>query len=687
MWAIRRFLSGVGKVLGGMVVLGLSLLPLTVLLVALPAISPNEAVLTETVAPTRSRWRLAMRRMGGLVAAFVVFVALFATALEIVSHLPLPERGQLGPLAQKVFGFALIDVLPLSDGPKREVVDGKAPLTPKELLTKKLQLERTLTARLDDPIRLKDAEEQLEEVNRQIQDLLYGLMDPATGYRGGPTSAKMKWLMDPAWGPWLGVPLWKILPTALVQHWPFVFLVMYILDLFLLGLIGKVPLAYNLRNIVVRWRIAGLTALAFTVVVALLLALLAFVNGMYQLNESSGVPGNVFVLSDGSTDELFSNLGYGDVDNIMGETVLVDALGMPLPKPVRVRQAIERPDGTLELLPPGQESLRRGAKYLASKEIYFSVSQPVEGRNGQPPRRRLLSMRALEDPVIAGAVHNITLRSGKWFDRTGVIEADTSMGRKKFIPCVVGEGLAGVLAEDANKTILDVGDTFRLGDMDWIVVGIMNAEGTTFGSELWVPNRDTITATFGKKGNYTTLVMRTDADALEAARAMAHHLQTRYTRQKLKAFAEPDYYAELTKTNDQFLVSIAMVAGVMAIGGIFGVMNTMFASIAARIREVGVLRILGFKRWQILISFMLESLLIAAIGGALGCALGYLANGFEARSQLSGGMGGGKGVTLKMIVDYQTIAAGMLFTLVMGRLGGLVPALSAMRMEILDSLR
>ena len=102
----------------------------------------------------------------------------------------------------------------------------------------------------------------------------------------------------------------------------------------------------------------------------------------------------------------------------------------------------------------------------------------------------------------------------------------------------------------------------------------------------------------------------------------------------------------------------------------------------------GVLRILGFKRWQILISFMLESLVIAFLGGLAGCCLGYLANFFEAKSTLGGGGGGGgKSVSLKLIVDYQTIAAGMLFTLVMGRLGGLVPALSALRLKILDSLK
>jgi ABC-type antimicrobial peptide transport system permease subunit len=116
-------------------------------------------------------------------------------------------------------------------------------------------------------------------------------------------------------------------------------------------------------------------------------------------------------------------------------------------------------------------------------------------------------------------------------------------------------------------------------------------------------------------------------------------------------------------------------------------MNTMFASIAARIKEVGVLRILGFKRWQILISFMIESLTFAVIGGTLGCLLGLLADGWEASSTLSGGQGGGKSVTLTMIVDGPILAAGFLFTLIMGRLGGLVPALSAMRLNILESLR
>jgi ABC-type antimicrobial peptide transport system permease subunit len=215
----------------------------------------------------------------------------------------------------------------------------------------------------------------------------------------------------------------------------------------------------------------------------------------------------------------------------------------------------------------------------------------------------------------------------------------------------------------------------------------MKTRGTTYGSEVWTSVENPVVRATGKGDKFTTMVLRMADDSDASAKAMAWYLNEIYTQAKLKAFAEPDYYKELTKTNEQFLTAIVMVAIIMAVGGVFGVMNTMFASIAARIKEVGVLRILGFKRWQILISFMLESLAIGLVGGILGCLIGSLANGWEAASTLSGGNGGGKSVTLTMAVDTQILAAGLLFTLVMGRLGGLVPALSAMRMEILESLR
>src|SRR5262245_1088375 len=89
-----------------------------------------------------------------------------------------------------------------------------------------------------------------------------------------------------------------------------------VLALQALGVMRRVPFSYNVRNLVVRWRVTLLTALAFTMVVGLMTVMLAFVNGMYKLTEGSGRPGNVIVLADGATDELFSNLGYGDIKEV-----------------------------------------------------------------------------------------------------------------------------------------------------------------------------------------------------------------------------------------------------------------------------------------------------------------------------------------------------------------------------------
>src|SRR5262245_55269803 len=98
-------------------------------------------------------------------------------------------------------------------------------------------------------------------------------------------------------------------PSAEALIWGAIAVIGFVLWLFM----GRVPLGYNIRNLIVRWRVTLLTALAFTLVIGLLTVMMAFVNGMYRLTESSGQPGNVIVLSDGATDELFSNLGRKDV--------------------------------------------------------------------------------------------------------------------------------------------------------------------------------------------------------------------------------------------------------------------------------------------------------------------------------------------------------------------------------------
>ncbi len=147
------------------------------------------------------------------------------------------------------------------------------------------------------------------------------------------------------------------------------------LVLFLLA-IGKVPLSYNLRNLTLRWKTTLMTSLAFTLVIALLIWMLAFVNGMRQLTEGTGRPGNVLVLAESSTDEAFSNLSTGDLSEIENQ-------------PQVVRGENGRP--------------------LASRETYLVVNQPMANPRPGRPKRRFLQIRGIADPDLAAAVHDLRL--------------------------------------------------------------------------------------------------------------------------------------------------------------------------------------------------------------------------------------------------------------------------------------
>ncbi len=451
-------------------------------------------------------------------------------------------------------------------------------------------------------------------------------------------------------------------------------LIVYGLDLAILLLIGRVPLAYNLRNLLVRWRISVLTAVVFTAVVGLLTALLAFVNGMYALTADSGQPGNVLVLADGATDEVFSNLGYSDVAMIEREAATLDPEDRPLAEPVRVKRT------TLD----GRE------QPMASREIYCIVNRPVEN---DPTRRQFVQVRGVLDPKMAGAVHGLPLLAGEWFSEAGVrTPAGAEPGVRDQVEAVLGAGVARELGKLQGKESLAVGDTFGLGDREWVVAGILKSDGTSFGSEVWAKH-DRVSKMFNKLG-YSSLLVRVDdgaeggvASARARAALFADHLKRRFSNPKVNALTESEYYAKLSENNRIFLYGAVGVAAVMALGGIFGVMNTMFAAVAQRIKDIGVLRILGFKRWQVLVSFMIESLAIAVAGGLLGLAIGSLCHGLQATSVISAGGGGGKTVILRLVVDAQVLMAGAIFTLVMGRLGGLIPALSATRLKVLDALR
>jgi hypothetical protein len=418
---------------------------------------------------------------------------------------------------------------------------------------------------------------------------------------------------------------------------------------------GKVPLRYNLRNLYVCWKTTALTALAFTVVIALLMFMHAFAAGITRLSEKSGQPANVICLADGASDESYSTLSPGataDLDH--------------------------------------QDGVARGAdgRPLCSREVFVFTNQDMPARPGERPKHRFFQLRGVEEPDVSAQVHGLVLVSGRWFSGSG-IRAPTSGAEAGGSPyaqveAVVGEGLARELGQERGKQMLEPGDVLTIGPREWVIVGIMRGAETTFGSEVWA-KRQKVGEAFHKEDLYTAVVLR--AESAARARELAERLSRDFKKSAVSAQTESDYFGKMSEANEQLLGSIYLVAGIMALGGVFGVMNTMFAAISQRTKDIGMLRMLGFARWQVLVSFLLESLLIAALGGVIGCAVGYLANGVTTDSVVGTSGGGMKRVSFRMVVDTNTLAAAALFTLVMGFLGGLLPALSAMRQKPLDALR
>ncbi len=461
------------------------------------------------------------------------------------------------------------------------------------------------------------------------------------------------------------------LPSVIgISPWIWIPLAFMIALTLALLVLGKVPLSYVLGNLAVRWRITFMTALAFALVISLLTVMLAFVNGMYALTKSSGHPENVLILSEGSTDEGFSNLGYGDVGDI------------------------EQQDGIARL----------NDSPLVSRETYMVAAKAIENPGAGRPNKRFLQLRGIDDPIKASTVHGVDLyEGGEWFSDAGVREVATDGEARALVEVVLGEGISRQMWQDQqpaatswwqslmarpqgdkpDKTRLEPGDTFELNDRKWLVTGVMRSSGSTFDSELWAKNA-MLGPMFGKE-NYTTLVAR--STSADDAKKLRDYFKESYTKSAVAAQVETDYFASLSETNIQFLFAIGVVTVFMAIGGLFGVMNTMYAAISQRIKDIGVLRLLGFQRRHILATFLLESILIGLLGGIIGCLIGSLSDGLSANSIVSGGPGGGKFVVLKLTVDAQIIAVGMLLTLVMGLLGGLLPSLRAMRMTALETLR
>jgi len=224
-----------------------------------------------------------------------------------------------------------------------------------------------------------------------------------------------------------------------------------------------------------------------------------------------------------------------------------------------------------------------------------------------------------------------------------------------------------------------MGEVIRLGRRDWTIVGLFEAGGTAFDSEIWTEVNDVADAF--ERTSYSSAMVR--AESLATREGLVNRISA---DQQLMLEAKPEtaYYEEQTSAGAPIRGLGLFVAVVMGFGACFGGMNTMYAAVAVRTREIGTLRALGFSKGSIMTSFVIESVIIALIGGAVGCVLALPVNGiatgtmnFRTFSDLA----------FSFRITPDLMASALIFAAVLGLLGGLLPSRFAARMPITKALR
>ncbi|MGB9610054.1 MAG: ABC transporter permease, partial [Bryobacteraceae bacterium] len=326
------------------------------------------------------------------------------------------------------------------------------------------------------------------------------------------------------------------------------------------------PLSYNLRNLAQRRTTTLMTALGIGLTVAVLAASFALVDGLRLALEASGHPLHVLVTRKGSESELASNF----------ERRVFNDLKF---KPGIARNAQGEPLASLEMVT---------VINLASIEFPEGANVAVRGVT----------------PIGIEIRNDARLVQGRWF----------TPGRREL---TVGSLIARRYPE------VRPGGKLRFGRGEWEVVGVYDSDQMARNSEI-LGDLNQLAADFNRADVLSSALLRaTDAAAQQA---LINDLETD-TRLNVKARPEKEYYAQQTSSGDLIRYLGTAVALIMAVGSCFAAMNTMYAAVARRSREIGTLRVLGFSRVSILMSFLAEALLLALLGGALGLLLVLPVNG------------------------------------------------------------
>ena len=382
------------------------------------------------------------------------------------------------------------------------------------------------------------------------------------------------------------------------------------------------PLKYNVRSVIRRWKTTSMTVLAIGLVVAMFVAVLALANGLNSAFATSGDPSNVLVLRKGSTAETNSTIKREDMYNskfLPG--VARDAAGGP----------------------------------LVSLETINIVSLPKVGGGSTNA-----SVRGVGPSSLAM--------------RSSIVLAEGRMPAPGLNELIVGSGAAKRF-QNAG-----LGGRFKLVKSEWTIVGRFDAQRTAFDSEFW-GDAEQLNREFDRT-LYSSLILRAESPA--AVPALIARIESTQTLSNLKARAEVAYYEEQTKSGAPIRYLGLMIAFIMAIGAVFAAMNAMYASVSSRAWEIATLRVLGFSRGSILISFSIESLFIGFLGGVIGGVLALPINGLST--------GTTNFTTFSEIAFAFQVTPGLLligvgFASAIGIIGGFLPALQASRLPIIDGLR
>jgi putative ABC transport system permease protein len=381
------------------------------------------------------------------------------------------------------------------------------------------------------------------------------------------------------------------------------------------------PISYNIRNVRQRWQVTLLAIFGIALVVTVFVFLTAMSSGFRLALRATGRPDNAIVVQRGSNSELTSGIERGKAS------------------------------------------------------VFMVDSRVARGADGQPLASPEILIVANLKRKADGADVNVSVR--------GVTKAPEVRGDIKVVkgrPFTPGLDEVIVGERAADRFGLEIGSSVKIQKRDWKIVGIFTSEGSGFESEIW-GDLNVMAVPMHREGGYQVVVVRlADPSTLDAfKKTLEDDPQLQVSVSQERAY----YEAQAGGVANALLGLSVFVAVVMGTGAVFGAMNTMYAIVAARTREIGTLRALGFSRRSVLFSFVTESVFLAFIGGLLGCVLALPANGVTSATN---GANFSELAFAFRITPF-ALGIGVAFALVMGLLGGLLPAFRAARMPITKALR